>query len=99
MTPKPSAAAKQLHVFWRGRVQRVGFRYTAETTALSLKLVGWVRNLPDGRVEALCEGSAARLKRFLEAMRTGPMRPYIQGCDVTWAEATGEFDDFTTRFY
>lgn len=99
VTRKSSAAAKQLHVFWRGRVQGVGFRYTAESTALALKLTGWVRNVPDGRVEALCEGSEARLKRFLEAMRTGPMQPYIQGSDVTWDAATGEFHDFTTRFY
>jgi len=99
VTRKSSVAAKQLRVFWRGRVQGVGFRYTAESTALALKLTGWVRNAPDGRVEAICEGSEARLKRFLEAMRTGPMQPYIQGDEVAWGEATGEFDDFTTRFY
>ena len=89
---------KRLHVSWSGRVQGVGFRYTAESAALALKLVGWVRNLPDGRVEAVCEGPESRLRAFLEKVRTGPMAQYIQRVQTTWEEATREFRGFQVRF-
>ena len=90
---------KRLHVYWVGRVQGVGFRYTAETAALELRLVGWVRNLPDGRVEAICEGSESALNSFLERIAHGPMEPYIRDTRVTWSEATGEFEEFRIRFF
>ncbi len=89
---------KRLHVFWSGRVQGVGFRYTAQTTAMDLKLAGWVRNLQDGRVEALCEGPEEVLKAFLDRVTQGPMRPYIRQTQVDWLQATGEFPDFRVRF-
>lgn len=92
------STAKRVHVFYSGRVQGVGFRYTAETAALGLKLVGWVKNLADGRVEAVCEGSEPDLKKFLKAIETGQMKPYIQKTDVAWQDATGEFRDFQIRF-
>ncbi len=55
-----------------GRVQGVGFRYFARRTATRLGLAGWVRNLPDGRVEALAEGNPEALRRFEEELRSGP---------------------------
>lgn len=90
---------KRLHVYWSGRVQGVGFRYTAESAAMELKLTGWVRNLPDDRVEAVCEGSERALKTFLERMQSGSMRSYIQETHTNWSEAAGEFEDFRIRFY
>lgn len=90
---------KQLHVYWIGRVQGVGFRYTAESVALDLHLVGWVRNLPDGRVEAICEGPQKALKGFLDEVARGPMRGYIQNTEMSWGEPTGQFEDFRIRFY
>lgn len=93
------ALKKRLSVFWSGHVQGVGFRYTAESAALELKLTGWVRNLPDGRVEALLEGPEKGLHAFLDRMAEGPMRHYIQGAQIRWEEPTGEFDDFRVRFY
>ena len=92
------ARAEQLHVFWSGRVQGVGFRYTTESAALELGLRGWVRNLPDGRVEALCEGPGKTLKRFLAEIASGPMKRYIQQAETHWDKATGEFDDFQIRY-
>ena len=89
---------KRLHLFYTGRVQGVGFRFTAETTALSLELTGWVKNLPDGRVEVICEGEEETLVHFLEKMRSGPMKPYIRNVESVWSEATGEFQDFSIRF-
>ena len=90
---------KRLHVFWSGRVQGVGFRYTAESVALELKLTGWVMNLPDGRVEAVAEGSEKGLKEFLQKMNNGPMKPYIQHVSEQWGQVTGEFNDFRIRFF
>lgn len=90
---------KRLHVFWSGRVQGVGFRYTTESVALELKLVGWVRNLPDGRVEVISEGPEKSLKTFLGKMASGPMKPYLRKTLADWGPPTGEFDDFRIRFY
>jgi len=89
---------KRIHLFYSGRVQGVGFRFTAENIALSLGLAGWVKNLLDGRVEVVCEGDEATLVQFLEKMRSGPMKPYLRGVETSWLEATGEFRDFTIRF-
>lgn len=96
---KTATAAKRLRVFWIGRVQGVGFRYTAESAALELNLVGWVRNLPDSRVEALVEGPEKALKLFLERIANGPMKSYIRQTTVDFSPATGEFEDFRVRFY
>ena len=96
---KTATASKRLHVFWAGRVQGVGFRYTAEAVALELNLPGWVRNLPDGRVEAVVEGSGKQLKLFLERIADGPMKPYIRQTTEEISPATGEFEEFRVRFY
>ena len=90
---------KRLHVFYAGRVQGVGFRATAEEVASHLGITGWVKNLHDGRVEVVVEGEEEPLLRFLEEIRTGPMRNFIQTVEVGWSEATGEFDDFSIRYF
>ena len=55
-----------------GRVQGVGFRFFAEAAAAREGLHGWVRNLPDGRLEAVAEGEASAVDRFEHALRHGP---------------------------
>jgi len=55
-----------------GRVQGVGFRFFAETAAVREGVHGWVRNLPDGRVEAFAEGEASAVERFERALQHGP---------------------------
>ena len=92
-------ALKRLHVFYAGRVQGVGFRATAEEVAAGLGVTGWVKNLRDGRVEVLVEGDEEPLLRFLEAIRTGAMRNFIQSVEVHWSEGTGEFSDFEIRYF
>ena len=91
--------AKRLHVFWTGRVQGVGFRFMVESAALELNLTGWVKNLPDGRVEAAVEGPDKALKRFLEKVAQGPMKPHIRSAVPDFSQATGEFEEFQVRFY
>ena len=90
---------KRLHVYWSGRVQGVGFRYTCESVALELGLVGWVSNLSDGRVEAVCEGSEKKLHLFLERIAAGPMQPHIRQTQAQWSAPMGEFTDFQIRFF
>ena len=90
---------KQVHVFYSGRVQGVGFRITAEETAQGLAVVGWVRNLRDGRVELLAEGSVEILERLLADIRSGPMKNFIKDVDVAWGPATDGFGEFEIRYY
>lgn len=89
---------KRIHIFYSGRVQGVGFRFTVEDVAIELGLTGWVKNLRNGRVETVVEGDEGKLKTFLETMRIGPMRNYISKEDVRWSEFTGEFKDFQIRY-
>ena len=89
---------KQLHVYYSGTVQGVGFRFTAERVALDLGLSGWVKNLFDGKVEVVAEAEEAELVDFLNKMKNGPMKRYIKSAEATWQEASGEFKDFTIRF-
>lgn len=90
---------QRIHVFYSGRVQGVGFRMTAEEVAHQLGVLGWVKNLRDGRVELVAEAEEASLRRFLEAIRTGPMKNFIRQVEVSWGEALGGFDDFEIRYY
>ena len=62
-------------------------------------MTGWVRNLPDGRVEALAEGPEKILKAFLDRIASGPMKSTIRDVETRWENPTGEFDDFQIRFF
>jgi len=88
---------KQVHVYYTGRVQGVGFRYTAEDIARDLGVCGWVKNLRDGRVEVMAEAEEDVLQDFLARINPYFSR-YIQDADVNWQSATGEFKDFGIRF-
>lgn len=89
---------KRLHVYYSGRVQGVGFRFTAQALAVDLGLTGWVKNLPDGGVELVCEGKQEKLDKFLVKIDTEFSR-YIRQKDVNWMSATGEFNSFEIRFF
>ena len=65
-----------------GRVQGVGFRYFAEAAASREGVHGWVRNLPDGRVEAAAEGEAEAVQRFERSIRHGPRGARVDDVDV-----------------
>ncbi|HEX4083917.1 MAG TPA: acylphosphatase [Chthoniobacteraceae bacterium] len=66
------------HLFYEGRVQGVGFRYTARRIATGFEVAGWVRNLPDGRVEMLAAGEAGELEAFLQAIRDSELASFIR---------------------
>ena len=99
---KKKSAAKathRAHVYYTGRVQGVGFRYTAEGVAHRIGLMGWVKNLPDGRVEIICEGSKENIDLLLAELQQGPLGRHIQKVDCVWEAPTNEYDDFTVEFH
>lgn len=88
---------KRMHILYSGRVQGVGFRFTAESVAIQSGIQGWVKNLGDGRVEIMAEAEEEALKDFLNKIRQSFSR-YIQDEDLRWSEAADEFQDFQIRF-
>ncbi len=84
-------------VLFSGRVQGVGFRYATCRVALPFAVTGWVRNLPDGRVEACVEGNEEEIRRFVQAIKDR-MKGYICDTQASDADATGEFADFDVRY-
>lgn len=96
--PRSSGQAKCAHVFYSGRVRGVGFRLTAEEIAHEFGIVGWVRNMRDGRVELMAQGGETALTQFLDALRTGPMRNFIQHVELSWSAPSESFDEFEIRY-
>jgi acylphosphatase len=82
-------------VHYTGQVQGVGFRATAEEIARNYRVTGWVKNLPDGRVQLLAEGPEEEVRRFLTAIQD-QWRKNIEKSDTAEIEATGKYRDFTT---
>ena len=99
MKKKVNSEACRAHIFYSGRVQGVGFRYTAERLALGLRLTGWVKNLSDNRVELLCEGPKETIEELLRRIRESAVGRYIQKADCSWEKPTHEFQDFRVEFY
>jgi len=85
---------KQINIFISGRVQGVGFRYSAWEKAGDLNLTGWVRNLPNGDVEILAEGDENKLNTFLKWTQQGSVVFQVNKVDYEWLEATDRFKDF-----
>jgi acylphosphatase len=88
---------QRLQAFVRGRVQGVGFRYFVRTAAQSLGVVGWVRNLRDGRVELVAEGRLAQLQDLLKQVSKGPSASQVTDIEESWGTASGEFQDFGVK--
>ena len=87
----------RLQVHYEGQVQGVGFRYTAKTVARGYEVKGLVRNLLDGRVELVAEGTRDELDAFRQAIQDSGLGPLIRREEVRWAEATGELRGFEIR--
>ena len=84
------------HVYVSGYVQGVFFRHSAAARARTRGLTGWVRNLPDGRVEAVIEGEDEAVRVFVDWCRHGPAHATVENVEVEWGFATGEFEGFRT---
>lgn len=85
---------ERLHAIIAGRVQGVSFRYYTQRRARELGIVGWVRNLPDGRVETLAEAERPTLETYLEFLHTGSPAARVSRVQHVWQPATGEFSTF-----
>ena len=85
---------QRLQVFYSGRVQGVGFRYTVRTVASGFEVMGTVRNLVDGRVELVAEGGPAELEAFRQAVRESGLGHFVRNEQVSWDEAKNEFEGF-----
>ncbi len=86
------------HFLIGGRVQGVGFRFFTEDAAIREGLHGWVRNLPDGRVETHVEGDADAVARFERAIRRGPPGARVDAVEVTTVLPSGHATGFSIRF-
>lgn len=82
------------HLVITGLVQGVSYRASARVEALRLKLTGWVRNLPNGDVEAVAEGERAGVEQFIAWCRRGPAEAHVESVKHDAAAATGEFATF-----
>jgi acylphosphatase len=89
-----SRSRRRLTVHYSGRVQGVGFRYTARTVATGFDISGIIRNLSDGRVELVAEGQSAELDAFRTAILEAGLAGFIRDEQVGWTEATNEFRGF-----
>lgn len=86
------------HVFVRGHVQGVSFRYYTSRQANACGVTGWVRNLPDGRVEAVFEGTEEDVRHMIAWCRQGPSGAYVLDVEATQEPFTGEFHSFRVTF-
>jgi len=82
------------HVLVTGYVQGVFYRHTAAQHARSRGLTGWVRNLPDGRVEAVIEGQEQGVLWLVDWCRRGPPHATVEDVEVTWESFSGDFSGF-----
>jgi acylphosphatase len=87
---------KRAHVTISGRVQGVFFRAEAADRARSRRVSGWIRNVPNGTVEAVFEGEDDTVESLVEWCRRGPAGARVDGVDVAWEEPRGE-TGFSTR--
>jgi len=86
------------HVIVSGSVQGVFFRSETRDEAKKRGVNGWVRNLPDGRVEAVFEGEEESVKELVDFCKRGPMGARVTAADVVWENYRGEFHDFVIKY-
>ncbi|MBI2074961.1 MAG: acylphosphatase [Candidatus Levybacteria bacterium] len=93
---------QQAHVFISGFVQGVGFRHFVRQKARQLGLTGWVRNLPDRRVEAVFQqssGKVDKVEQVIKECRKGPFLSEVEEVRVEWEETKEKFEGFEILLY
>jgi acylphosphatase len=88
---------QRVHLLISGLVQGVFYRASTVEAAQRLGLRGWVRNLPDGRVEAIAEGPREALESLVRWSHDGPPAARVDHVQADWQSATGEFQTFDAR--
>lgn len=88
----------RMEVQFRGQVQGVGFRFTAQRAAARFRVIGYVRNLADGSVELVAEGERSELEELLAAIRTSQLAGCIREVTTRWEQARGGYTGFGIRY-
>lgn len=87
-----------VHVRVKGRVQGVGYRNWTYSQAKLLKITGWVRNLPEGDVEIVAEGSEGTLQSLLTFLKTGPALAKVTAVEAQWTTSSkAQYQDFLIK--
>jgi len=97
-TAKVEIMKVRAHVFVNGRVQGIFFRQETKHEADRRGVSGWVRNLSDGRVEAVFEGEEEAVKALIEFCKRGPPMARVTNVDLAWENYKGEFDGFRIKY-
>jgi acylphosphatase len=97
LTTQNKTGRARLHLIVSGRVQGVGFRFSAYDEAKDLALAGWVRNLAGGEVEIVAEGKQESLRILAAWAHLGPPSAHVTEVRENWLDFTGEFNEFRIR--
>ena len=89
---------QRVHIFISGKVQGVFFRQALKVIAKKNNVVGWVRNLPDKRVEALLEGDSTSVNSVIKWTRVGPANSRVDDIQVSNEEFRNEFSTFEVLY-
>ena len=89
---------KRAHIIVKGFVHGVLFRWNTKNIALELGLKGFVRNLPDGSVEVVAEGSEEKIKNLIEFRKTGPRAAKVENVEIKFEKPKNEFGGFEIRY-
>ena len=92
-----SGDRERAHVYVAGQVQGVFFRDSTREKAEQLGLTGWVKNLPDGRVEALFEGPSERIREMIRWCEQGPPHAEVENVDTQFEVSEGDLTSFEVR--
>jgi acylphosphatase len=107
LSSSPSSPSKKLsnnskkiraHIFIRGKVQGVYFRQNTRIVATRHGVRGWVRNLKDGRVEAVLEGDEMDVSEVIEWCHAGPPKAIVDDINIKYENYTGEFLEFKVNY-
>ena len=97
MLERITVLMQRAHIIVKGLVQGVYFRAFTKEAADHLGLIGWVRNLPDGSVEAVTEGEEQILKEFVLCLKKGPLKARVDEVQIEYSVAKKEFSGFCIR--
>jgi len=89
---------RRVHLLISGRVQGVSFRFAAREEARELGLKGWVKNLQDGRIEAVAEGEDAPVEEFVKYCRKGPPGAHVKSVEITEEEPLNDLAGFEIEY-
>lgn len=86
------------HIYISGRVQGVGFRHFTRVNAEKLDVAGWVKNLPDGRVEAVFDGEEEQVRELINRCKKGPRASFVKDIEEKEIKEKGASNGFEVRF-